>query len=287
VTATVLVNPSSGSAVSMAGELVDLGVAVQHCEPDRIVGEVRRLCDKETAVVGVVGGDGTLRSVSGALAGSSTALLPIPGGTRNHFARANGIDSVERVMAALRGGVPTHVDVAWANEQPFLNNASIGWYAQMLHTKEQMERKLPRRIARALAFVTNLPRAHRFTVEVGSESMHAWLGFVGNGEYGTGPFDLGSRSDLADGLLDVRFADADPAWARTRITARILSSRLDQSPLMSRQLVDQLTVMVGRSSRVSAALDGELLRLANPLRFRVDPGSLLVMRPPASDVPLV
>ena len=284
MTASVLVNPRSGTASSIAAELVDAGVDVHECEPERIVAEARRLRDNNVAVVGVIGGDGTLRSVSGALSGSSTAFLPIPGGTLNHFARANGVDSVERVIAALTDGTPTHVDVAWVNEEPFLNNASIGWYAQALHTKEWLERWVSRRVARALAFAINLPRAHRFAVEIGSESGLAWFGFVGNGVYGTGPLDLGERADLADGLLDVRFADAEPAWARTRITARLAASSLDQSPLMSRNLTQHLTILVGHGPFVSVALDGELMQLSNPLRFRVAPASLLVLRPPEAQL---
>jgi diacylglycerol kinase family enzyme len=59
----------------------------------------------------------------------------IPFGTRNHFARDVGLD-VDDPVAALRAfvdGVERVVDVGRAGDRVFLNNVSIGAYADYVH----------------------------------------------------------------------------------------------------------------------------------------------------------
>ena len=63
----------------------------------------------------VVGGDGTVRQVAGALAGSGVPLGIVPTGTANLFARNVGLPArlSAQVSTALTG-TPTRSDVGWA-----------------------------------------------------------------------------------------------------------------------------------------------------------------------------
>ena len=69
---------------------------------------------------------------------ASEAELPfvcVPAGTRNHFARDLGLDRADPAAAieAFVAGPEPRVDVATVGERLFLNNASIGVYAALVH----------------------------------------------------------------------------------------------------------------------------------------------------------
>ena len=278
----VFVNPHSGSAADAAAELVRRvpGLQVEECDPSELAACPRTAIDDGATGVGVVGGDGTFAAAAGVLAGGAVPLLPLPGGALLHFARANGLSGADDVVAALESDEVRRVDLGWVANRPFLNNASIGWYPQMLRRKGRLERWLPRRLARLAAFVIELPRAHRFAVEVAGETLPAWLAFIGNGRYGTTATSVGERDDLADGVLDVRIARTDAPWARLRLAFHIALGDMEESPFLERVVCQDIVVMVGRSARVHVALDGELMRLPNPLRFTVSAGHLPVLAPP-------
>ena len=65
----------------------------------------------------------------------------------------------------------------------FVNNASIGWYAEMLQTRARLSRRMPRQLAKVAALLAHLPKAPRFDVEVAGETYKSWLVWVGNGRY--------------------------------------------------------------------------------------------------------
>lgn len=67
----------------------------------------------ELAAVVAVGGDGTVRSIGAALAGSGIPLGVLPGGTGNILAGVMGVPGdLERAAAALRTAVPRAIDLA-------------------------------------------------------------------------------------------------------------------------------------------------------------------------------
>ncbi len=84
-------------------------------------------------VVFVCGGDGTVRAVAAALAGTETALAVIPSGTGNLLARNLGlpIDVVGAVRLATRGG-RRRIDLGDVEGRPFTVATGIGLDAQML-----------------------------------------------------------------------------------------------------------------------------------------------------------
>ena len=56
------------------------------------------------AVLGVLGGDGSVSRMAHLARRHGMPLLVLPGGTFNHFARAVGVDSVEVALDALAAG---------------------------------------------------------------------------------------------------------------------------------------------------------------------------------------
>ena len=82
----------------------------------------------------MAGGDGSVAAVAGVAVERELALVVVPTGTLNHFARDLGLDLARplRALDALYAGHERRVDVGRINGRPFINNVSLGVYAQMV-----------------------------------------------------------------------------------------------------------------------------------------------------------
>ncbi|MGH9179810.1 MAG: diacylglycerol/lipid kinase family protein [Acidimicrobiales bacterium] len=282
-TGVVLVNPSSGPGPSPVEEVREAfaGHRVMECAADELEETAERAVDDGPGFVAVAGGDGSIRAVASLLAGTGTPMVPVPTGTRNHFARELGIDTVAAAAAAA-GGQRRAVDLAEVNGERFVNNSSIGFYASLVRERDGHERPWPAAVANVTAAWAQARKGHRFRVEVGGRRHRAWLVFIGNGCYGEGLGDLIHRDRLDAGLLDVRVLRADAPLARTRTVVSLLFGRLAESPLLVQREEAETVVALGRSS-VEVALDGEVVLLRPPLRYRCLPGALTVLVPPATE----
>jgi diacylglycerol kinase family enzyme len=273
----VFVNPSAGPGASEHDDLQKFFAAddVFDCRPEDLADRVRAALTEGRPWIGVAGGDGTLRAAAEQLLDSNTPLLPIPAGTRNHFAKELHIDSLEDAALAASGAGKS-VDVGQVNDQSFLNNSSIGLYPKVVVGREAHERKMPKRVAQVVAIWEQVRHGHRFRVTVDGRPLRAWMVFVGNGCYGEGLFDLIERQSMTEGVLDVRVVRADRPLARTRIVFALLVGRLSRSPLLMRETCEQVEIDMDRTS-VEVALDGEVEELAPPLRYRSRPKALRVL----------
>ena len=230
--------------------------------------------------VGVAGGDGTIRSAASLLADAGVALLPVPTGTRNHFAREVGIDTLERAGSAWKDGTDRRVDLAEVNGERFVNNSSIGFYAALVKERESHERHLPKYLAQVVAAWAQARRGHRFSVSVDGRHYRAWIVFVGNGCYGDRMTDLLGRETLDANTLDVRILRADQRFARVRSVIAILVGRSGRSSVVKRLTAAEVEIDLAGRTSVDVALDGEVVTLANPLRYRSLPCALTVRVPP-------
>ncbi|MGI8686860.1 MAG: diacylglycerol/lipid kinase family protein [Acidimicrobiales bacterium] len=275
----VLVNPKSGPLPDPLGEV--RGHFGDHeiveCEGDDLEELARSAVEREPDFVAMAGGDGSIRCVASLLAGTGIPLIPVPTGTRNHFSRELGIETVADAARAV-DGAPRRVDLAEVNGERFVNNASLGFYAALVRERDAHERLLPKGLANVTAAWAQARKGHRFAVDVDDQQYRAWLVFVGNGCYGEGITDLMSRGSLDQALLDVRVLRADVTLARTRTVLALLLGRAGNSALIVQS--EECEVEVGlRSPTVEVALDGEIIRLEAPLRFTSLPGSLTVLVP--------
>ena len=284
----ILVNPHSGPDETSADEVAELfpGSKVQELDGPQVKRQVEEAISSvdSPAFLAVAGGDGTIRCAAGVVAGTDLALLPIPAGTRNHFAKEVGIATLEEAAAAAAGGEVTLIDVGEVNGEAFVNNANIGAYPRIVKERDAhvKVKRLSKQTATIVATWTQLRQLHKFNVTVdGGTTYRAWMVFVGNGRYGTSLFDVASRESLDDGLLDVRILRADGRLARIRVIGRMLLGRADRSPMAEFDEVRSIELAVDRA-RVDVALDGEIVSLTSPLRFRCRPKALRVLVPPAS-----
>jgi hypothetical protein len=114
--------------------------------PSVVVRALQMLAKRgEIDAVVVGGGDGSVRTVASVLADTGVPLGVLPLGTLNHFARDLGIPlDVEAAAETIAKGDVRVVDLAKANGEIFINNASIGIYPYLVIARERQGRPGPR-----------------------------------------------------------------------------------------------------------------------------------------------
>lgn len=150
----VVINPKSGSGT---GERVLAQVEkllpkaeIVRLAPDDDLDEKLADAAERCEVLGVAGGDGTIRAAASLASRRDTPLAVFPAGTFNHFARSVGV-GVRDTARAIETGQCTKVDVARLNDEVFLNTASAGSYPQFVQLRESLEHKIGKPLAAAVA----------------------------------------------------------------------------------------------------------------------------------------
>jgi undecaprenyl-diphosphatase len=280
---TVLCNPASGPDDTAIEELRArfLDHDVVECPPADLRRLVREARAESRPFVGIAGGDGSMRTAAEELARGETALLPIPTGTHNHFARAFGIETFDDAAKAADpdGGETRVIDLGGVNDRSFVNNSSVGFYPGLVRQRESRRRTLPKPLATVLAAFHQPFAARRIVVQIDRRPVVAWLVFVGNGCYGEGMADLASRECLDDNVLDVRIVRADRRFARLRLVTALLLGRLARTPIVERRTCREITIGIRDRRRIDVALDGEIMQLSTPLRYASDAHALRVVVP--------
>src|ERR1051325_356780 len=248
-------------------------------------GGARRALEAGPPVLVAAGGDGTLSAVADVLRGTDTALGVIPVGTMNNFAKDLGIPLDAGEAAQVIGtGRCIRVDVGEVNGRTFINNASLGIYADMVRKRERQQRRLRRskRSAMLWAALEVLGRSRlldlRLEVDGRVQECRAPFVFVGNNDYAMEGFVIGTRSRLDGGLLNVYTTRRCGALGLIGLALHALFGRLRQADDFMQWSVPHLRVESPRR-RLLVATDGELNSMETPLEFRIRPRSLRVIVP--------
>src|SRR5215204_1786499 len=286
--AQLIVNPSAGGAAGHLDGLTktarERGIRAHVLKP----GEDARLAaiaavKGGSEVLGVAGGDGSVSAVAAVAAEHGAALVIVPMGTLNHFARDLGLDLARplRALDALDAGHERRVDIGRINGRPFINNVSLGVYAEMLADPGYRQDRL--RVAKtklqAAFFDPEIRRALRITPpdEAPLESVLAVV--VSNNPYEFARWDrLGQRNRLDTGTLQVSVLDASTLDELERLIAGTLLGAIEFRPALRHWVSERLeTGTLGEVVR--AGVDGEPTALEAPLRFSVEPAALRVLVP--------
>ena len=230
----------------------------------------------------VGGGDGTISTVAGVLAGSGVPLGIIPVGTMNHFAKDLKIPlAVDEAVTLIAAGGTRTVDVGEVNGRIFVNNSSIGIYPYSVLDRERQRRRkgLPKWLAMILSGLKTLryfPLRRLSVCAAGSVEAHrSPCVFVGNNVYEITGASLGTRARLDEGQLCLYVARQQSRLALFWLACRSILGFVDEK----RDLRIYKTPAVEISShrrRLLVAHDGEVETIESPLHYRIKPGALRV-----------
>ena len=142
-------NPRSGGGkaerFSLADEARARGIEPIELKPgDDLETLVRGAVDRGADALAMAGGDGSQAIVAAIAAERGLPYACVPAGTRNHFALDLGVDRddvVGALDAFVDGGERT-VDLAEVNGRVFVNNVSLGLYAEAVQREGYRDAKL-------------------------------------------------------------------------------------------------------------------------------------------------
>ena len=269
-------NPRSGGGkaerFSLADEARARGIEPIELKPGQDLEVlVRGAVDRGADALAMAGGDGSQAVVATVAAEKGLPYACVPAGTRNHFALDLGVDRddvVGALDAFVDGGERT-VDLAEVNGRVFVNNVSLGLYAEAVQREGYRDAKL-RTLLDTVPDVLG-PGGHeeldlRWNGPGGHEHRSGAAVLVSNNRYRLGrAVGSGTRPRIDDALLGITVAGAP--------TGRGRHGPLPQRPWRewSAPLFE-----VDADRPVPAGIDGEALVLDPPLRFRIRPGVLRV-----------
>lgn len=262
-------NPRSGDGAAgrhrLAEEASARGIAAIELRPgDDLRRIVLDALDGGADAVAAAGGDGTQAIVAEIAAERGVPFACVPAGTRNHFALDLGVDRDDVVGAldAFVDGGERRVDLPLVNGRTFVNNVSLGVYADAVARREYRGAKLRTLLATlsdgrrtAIGWTSPHGRRRRGRVAV----------LVSNNRYRLGMVGGGTRPRIDEGLLGITLLGPPSA-----IGGRVRFPRRAWRQWSAR------TFEVRASGPVPAGIDGESVLLDPPLRFSVRPRALHV-----------
>ena len=297
----VLLNPSAGTlAASQSGDEArrigdgfranGVEADVRSVGPAELDGVAARAAAPGSGFDAVVagGGDGTLNAVAAALAGTGRAFGVLPLGTHNHFAKDMNVPlDLDRAVEALARGPARDVDVGEVNGRLFLNFCGVGLHPMVVRHREAQRaaRGRGKFVAMAVALLRALRRPPVMRVRIDGPGRNVRRltpsVIVCNNPHQMQVFGLHNVSYPGRGVLNVYLARSTGwlglAWLILRAAFRTLDTARNFEALAFPELAISIR---RRTLRVS--VDGEVVDMQPPLRYRVRRGGLKVIVPDAA-----
>lgn len=246
---------------------------------------VQRAVREKPGAIVVGGGDGSISTAARCLVDTGIPLGVLPLGTLNHFARDLGLPPAWREsVAELARGEFQAVDVGEVNGRSFINNCSIGSYADAVRKRDVLRRRrgIGKWWAMTLATIAVFRRLRRLRVRIAigpkDLSLRTPFAVVSNNRYSGHVLDYSLRPRLDEGRLWIYTTRAHRHAAVLNLIWQTLLRRIDQLDALEKSEAEAATIDYDYR-HTPVALDGELVDLRPPLQFRIRKGALRVMAP--------
>jgi diacylglycerol kinase (ATP) len=251
--------------------------------PSDLALRARRAAESGVDRLLVAGGDGTWHWAAQGLAGTSTALAPIPLGTGNDLARELGYPlRAESAFAAALAGERDRIDLGRIGERYFCGVAGIGFDATVAEYARTRVRRLRGPLVYAWATLASLAsfRPPRATLEVGGRRIdgEVFLVAFANGSHYGGGMRIAPAADPRDGLLDVVVIHRRSKLHLLRVFPKVYSGRHVTDPSVEQLRTGTARLAITPPQSINA--DGEGLGRTgdDATDVSIAPGALKVVR---------
>lgn len=284
----LLMNPwSGGGKVGRFGlerACRDRGIEpVVLTEGDDLVQLAEAAIARGADVIGMAGGDGSQALVATVAMRHGVPHVVVPAGTRNHLALDLGLDRDDVVGAldAFAGGIPRTVDLASVNGRVFVNNVSLGLYADIVSSQAYRDAKL----RTALDTLPDLLGPDADTLDLqfvdGTGVAHdtADVVLVSNNPYALRTLGgVGTRARLDSGALGVVSLTLTSAADARRFLALEGAGLVDRFSGWQQWSTPRFEVRSG--GPLALGVDGEALTMDPPLVFESISAAVVMLLPP-------
>lgn len=240
-------------------------------------------------VLWVAGGDGTVLSMAQLAMQLRIPLGVLPAGTMNLLARDLGMSlDLPTAIHQLMTAQPSMIDMAEVNGQPFLCISNLGMSTKLTERREQLRPypfwvRLPLLAWHMLKFVFTYPSSKVYLWVNGQRhSLHTRSVTISNNPLAPESTLIPVRQGLSDGKLGVYVTKDTSLWSLPRLVWRLLGKTWHKDPDLLQFETDQLVVDFKHKRHVRVMCDGELHKMALPLRYRLIPSLLCVLKPMAN-----
>lgn len=270
--AVVIYNPKSGGGKAITFKLAEearkRGIEPIELRPgDDLVVLVRDAVARGADALAAAGGDGTQALVATIAAEHDLPFACIPAGTRNHFALDLGVDRDDVVGAldAFVSGGEKRVDLGLVGGRVFVNNASLGLYAEAVQQEGYRDAKI-RTLMDTAATVLGPDgdgsSTMRWSGPDGRLEHSAAVILVSNNVYRLGRvMGSGTRPRMDEGRLGVAvIGSANSDGGRRQALRQWSTDRF----------------VVEGDGPLPIGVDGEALLMPSPLVFEIKPAALRV-----------
>jgi len=275
---------SRAQEITAAFQAVDIDAQVESPEITDFSAFMKQVEMSHFDAVVAAGGDGTVGTVAGVLAGTSTPLGILPLGTLNHLAKDLKIPSdLNEAILTIAAGKTREIDVGEVNGHVFVNNSSIGLYPKaVLRRNQEIIRlgrgKWPAMLEASIRVFLRFPLVTiKLETSAGSLTRTTPFLFVGNNRYEMKLLHVGDRPSLERGELCTYLLKHSGRLALLRILLLGLlgiKREKDFTFILSKE-VEVRT----RRRHITVSADGQLRTLQTPLNYRIRPKVLRVYVP--------
>jgi diacylglycerol kinase family enzyme len=253
--------------------------------PGNLDGALREAIAAAPASVIVAGGDGTVSAAARHLGGTGIPLGILPLGTFNLAARDLGVPlEIGEAAAFLARARPFAIDVLDVAGHACLCTTILGFYPEFAKTFERRDHG-GRWWRKALRLITALPRTFAESRPIHLE----WRGdgiegrartkfsAIVPGRYRATAGLVPARTDFTAGTMTAYIGRQRHAGAALRGMLDYIFGRQEENAELTMFQTAGLELRARRRRHLPVMIDGEILRVALPLRLAVRPGHLHVL----------
>ncbi|HTO04211.1 MAG TPA: diacylglycerol kinase family protein [Opitutus sp.] len=283
--------PSNGSASpdpeALRAALATVGInadvhAVNGKQIQRFISDA---VSRRPDVIFAGGGDGTVSAAAARLIDTGIPLGVLPMGTLNHFARDLGVPmGWQAAIDSLASAAVRAIDVAEVNGHIFINNCSLGSYAEAVRRRDALRKRKGLGKWRAMMVASWIVfkelRRLRLRIAIAGETLSLRTPFVlvSNNRYTGRVLASSLRPRLDEGRLWLYTTRAHRHGALIRLIWQTLTRRIDEADELEVHSLTEATITLAQGA-LAVAADGEVLDVQSPLHFRIRPAALQVLAP--------